>query len=227
MITKLLKTFFATSLLLSFPIITVQSQDTTARHKRNIPPRPAVRNVIWFTPTRANQINGIALGTLPSSMWTNDSLHIKGLHVEVNPVALMLFPYVVFGSLLSPFVWNKPFKDGDAFNHFPDTIGTRPKKISGINISLLGSAEVEYYYGLSISLFVTTGATIKGISITGGQNSFYEFDGILIAGLMNNVNKGRGLQVALINSCRDCKGVQIGLINKMGKRVLPIINMRF
>jgi hypothetical protein len=50
------------------------------------------------------------------------------------------------------------------------------------------------------------------------KNEFYKFNGLLIAGLLNNTNKGGGGQRGLFNRCKDCKGVQTGLLNKIGKK---------
>lgn len=186
------------------------------------------RNIIWFTPTRAKEINGLALGTFPSSAWyNNDSLIIKGVHLEVNPIMLLAIPYVVFGSIASPFIWSDTVQERNRFSaYFDTTLGTSYSTVSGINIGVLGSGEMNHYKGISVSSVATIGRSFKGVSITAGQNLIYEYKGLLIAGLMNNVSKGRGLQIALINRCKDCKGVQIGLLNTMGKKTLPVINFQ-
>jgi hypothetical protein len=192
--------------------------------------RPLQRNVIWFTPTRARQINGIALGTLPSSMiYKNDTLKINGLHVEADPLMMIIVPYVIIGSVLSPFIWSDGSESGDAFYSYPDTIRYEKTNnhLSGVNLGLLGSADMDHYKGISISTLVTKGVSLKGISITLGQNNFYSANGLLIAGLMNNVNNGSIVQIGLFNRCKECKGVQIGLLNTFGKRTIPFLNMNF
>lgn len=201
-----------------------QKLDTLSFQQKII--KPVKRNFIWITPTRAKEINGIAIGTLPSSMfYKNDSLHINGILVETNPIMLYFVPYVVIGSLRSPF-----FKaDSSRYftNLFPDSVrGKSDNHLRGLNLSILGSGEMNHYKGLSISSIVTFGQSMKGVSVTLGQNNFYEFQGVLIAGLLNNVNKGSGLQIGLFNRCKECKGVQIGLLNKMGKKTFPFFNIQ-
>jgi hypothetical protein len=196
-----------------FPITYAFSQapDTTSNHHtKQIIKRPATRNLIWFTPTKANKINGIAIGTIPSSViYNNDSLQISGIHFEANPIMLFLIPYVVIGSIMAPFIkTNKIDSSQRLLIDFPDSSQhISNNTIHGLNISILGSGEMSNYNGASISSVATIGKSLKGVSITAGANNFYEFHGVLIAGLMNNVSKGNGLQIALFNRCKECKGI--------------------
>ena len=221
--------FIIIPLLLSKFFAFGQLPDTIKhKHQKKIIKRPAKRNIIWFTPTRANEINGLAIGTIPSSAaYNNDSLQIKGIHVELNPIMLMVVPYVVIGSFKSPFISEDTAKDGSSLYYYPDSIIQLKNTISGLNLSFLGSGEMIYYNGITISSLATMGRSLKGISITFGQNNFYEFYGLMIAGLSNGSYKGAGLQIGLFNRCKECKGVQIGLLNRMGKRTLPLLNARF
>jgi hypothetical protein len=223
------KLIHITLIFFVIPITSIYGQSTNAfpyqQAKKNIL-RPSKRNVIWFTPTRANEINGLALGTIPSSVaYNNDSLKINGIHIETNPIMFMLVPNVLIGSLTSPF---RRENDSSYFSNSPPDSNyfISSNSINGINISTLGSGEMSNYCGISISSIATLGYTINGISITIGQNTYYKFRGLLIAGLMNSVNTGRGVQIGLFNRCKDCKGLQIGLLNKMGKRTLPFLNVR-
>jgi hypothetical protein len=137
----------------------------------------------------------------------------------------MLVPYVLIGSLTSPF---RKEADSSYFNDAPpESIQYKSdNSINGINISTLGSGEMSNYNGINISSMATFGHSLKGISITIAQNKFYKFKGLLIAGLLNNTNKGCGVQIGLFNRCKDCKGVQIGLLNKMGKITFPFLNVQ-
>lgn len=218
---------FITLFLLSTTFVYGQKTDTLSKPRKKQPiKRPVKRNVIWFTPTRAKEINGLAIGALPSSMfYENDSLHVNGIHIETNPIMLYLVPQIVIGSLMSPFI--KADSARDFTNKFPHTSRYKSdNSIYGLNISILGSGEMTNYKEISISSVGTFGRSIKGLSLTVGQNNFYEFHGLLIAGLINNVTKGNGIQIGLFNRCKECKGLQIGLLNKMGKRTLPFLNMR-
>ena len=204
-----------------------QQTDSLAEKKgRQKKVRPQQRNVLWFSPTRAHQINGIALSGMSSDLvYKNDSLQVNGLRVEADPLTVIFLPYILIQSV------QVPFANVDTTKRYsyrvPDTIGASKTFMNGINISLLGGSDMNSIKGINISSFATYAGDIKGISTSLLTNTTFDFKGILIAGLLNDTNKGSGLQVALFNRCKDCKGVQVGLLNKMGKRTLPIINMRF
>ena len=188
--------------------------------------RPANRNVLWFTPTRAKQINGLALGSFTSSLfYQNDSLQVNGVLLEANPVTVVGAPYMLMISIVSAF---RHDSIGFFTTGYPDSNRDgATNAVNGLNLSLLGTSLNTTYQGLSISSLFTFAHEVKGLSLTAGMHYIYDFRGVLIAGVINNVNRGKGLQMALINRCDDCKGVQIGLINKMGKRTLPFLNMRW
>ena len=63
------------------------------------------------------------------------------------------------------------------------------------------------------------------MEVTGLVNLHYQFKGVMIAGLRNKATTGKGLQIGLVNTCKNGKLVQVGLINKIGKRVLPFLNL--
>ena len=59
------------------------------------------------------------------------------------------------------------------------------------------------------------------------SNSYNILNGLMISGLSNVIDKGKGVQIGLINHANNLIGVQIGLWNRNGKRGLPFINIGF
>ncbi|HLG35514.1 MAG TPA: hypothetical protein VI757_11590 [Bacteroidia bacterium] len=184
------------------------------------------RYLLWFNPSRANEINGISIsGFITPHLFHSDSLKIRGINVGVEPMWLFAIPYVIVGSLASPFYRDR--KDAKAridINYTPDSAEALVK-ISGLNIGICGSTFIENKTnGISINGIGTLGILHNGVAFSFGMNLFYKFNGLSVAGLMNDSEKGNGIQIALFNYCTDCSGLQIGLWNKMGKRGLPFIN---
>lgn len=53
------------------------------------------RNIIWFNPSRANEINGISLSAIISThLFHADSLKIRGLNIGIEPEWIMGIPYI-------------------------------------------------------------------------------------------------------------------------------------
>ena len=62
------------------------------------------RNLFWFTPANANEINGLAVGFSASSAMANtDSVKVNGVNIEANPMAIIALPYVLIGTIALPF----------------------------------------------------------------------------------------------------------------------------
>ena len=192
------------------------------------PSKNKIRNLIGFTPSKAQIINGIAFGGIPNvKSPKSDSLKIRGINIEINPIlGTMAVGYVIFGTLISPFSNSTDAAELCNRNVFPDSVFSDNIKISGLNLGVLGSYGAGKVKGINLSLIGTFGYQINGLSTSIGLNLFYDFNGLLI-GIQNKTNKGKGIQIGLFNYCNECKGIQIGLWNKMGKRTLPFINMRF
>jgi hypothetical protein len=190
------------------------------------PKRPATRNVLWFSPTRANTINGISLSSLSSDLfYENDSVKINGLNVEADPVAFMVVPYAI-GGALNVLKERRDSNDRRMVFEEIDQYYKATNQVNGLSISLFGITN-RNYNGITVNGLMNFGTKLNGISIGGVMNSFNQLKGISIAGIGNYANKGVGVQIGLLNRCVECKGLQIGLLNKMGKRTLPFINMRF
>ena len=98
--------------------------------------------------------------------------------------------------------------------------------VNGVSISIGGVGETinkgVIINGLSCFSFKTTGLLVSGL-----VNSNYKFNGLSIAGLANVAQVVKGVQIGLINKCQTGQVLQIGLFNRIGKRIVPIINFRF
>lgn len=180
------------------------------------------RNVFWIMPTKAEKVNGICWTLLsPSFSKENNMTTINGLNISTDLLFLITSPFITVHLVL----------DKNAHKHFfSEYIETHENvtelKINGLNIGT-GSLETTEINGVNIQAMYFITGKIKGLSLTPLVSKIYEYKGLLITGLYNKTTIGKGVQIALINDCKDCQGVQIGIINKMGKRTLPFINMRF
>ena len=202
--------------------------------QESLPPRNVKKQIVGLTPSNKNAIvSGIAIGMTahPWSTW-EDTLYVKvnGLNIEVGPLGII-------GGIWGTMFGLAGIKDtlGNK-NSFFSKYGyedsselTYPKygtKINGISISLGGLTDT-YNRGLIINGLSGTSYQTDGLQISGLLNISYGFKGLMIAGLSNKTNKGKGVQIGLINNCQSGQVLQIGLFNRIGKRVLPFINLRF
>ena len=215
-----LSVLFFTFILIK--VTTVSGQDST---------KFRVRNVIWTTPVGKNTtINGISIGLMAIPWMKADSLKINGLNLEVSPFGALNGFYAIVGTLFSPFHFNK--KDtlnddgGDLGSNkiFPDNPTYFLAKIKGLSISGGGMTRNTWFYGVGINGVIGFADKMQGIEITGMMNLHYEFKGVMIAGLRNKVTTGKGVQIGLINTCKQGQVFQVGLINRIGNRIIPLVN---
>lgn len=185
------------------------------------------RNLVWFTPSSAKKINGIAIGltAMPAKI---EEQEINGINVEVGIFGLFAVPYTVVGSLIAPFKSDTLEQEAGVLmrKNIYQIDSPIEETINGINISALGHLGSGETNGLSVNGFVLSTNKVDGLSIAGLLNLTYDFTGVKIGLLRNKTTKGKGLMVGLFNNCKDCKGVQLGLLNRIGKRTFPLINVR-
>lgn len=171
------------------------------------------KRAVWVIPVgNIDEINGFALSLLTIPCSNKDSLKVRGVCIEMGLGAFA----IGYGSFLA--------KDSILYSREPDSTTV---KIKGVCLSLLGSIGETEISGFYATFGVTGVNKLKGLSITGFNTITDEFRGVCISGLRNQSRKGRGIQIALWNSCKDLRGIQIGLWNKNGKRSLPFINWQF
>ena len=176
-------------------------------------------------------INGVALGWTihPWSTWTDTCfVEMNGLNIEMGPLGIIGGIWgTAFGLIgvkdekgnKTSFFSRHQYSD----DNFNVKYGTY---VNGISVSFGGITETfnkgVILNGLSCTAFKTSGLLVSGLI-----NGNYEFAGLSIAGLANVAQKVRGVQIGLINKCETGQVLQIGLFNRIGKRVMPIINFKF
>lgn len=183
------------------------------------PPYPANRrDVVWFTPSQAREINGLGIG-LQTMGLNRDSIRISGLNINADLLTVMLTLYL-------PFV---PRDSTWRLKNLPDTIAYSEAvdKVYGLSLSGGGLIGPGKMYGLAINGLTSMMTVTKGVYITGLYNKVEEFHGVVIAGVGNKSIKGSGLQIGLVNKCKHLRGIQLGLWNVNSKRKLPLINWNF
>jgi hypothetical protein len=184
------------------------------------------QKVVWITPVAKNTtINGMAIGFMAIPWIHADSLKINGLNAEISPFGFIAGIYALAGTFMSPF-GRDTVDAGDLGSNkvFPTEDDWSATTIKGISVSFGGLVRNSKLSGVSINGITCFTNQTSGFEVTGVMNLHYSFRGLVVAGLRNKVTTGRGLQIALINTCKSGRVVQLGLINKIGKRVVPLIN---
>lgn len=179
--------------------------------------RPIVKRGVWFSPTAATKVKGVNLGLQTTSSEV-DGLTVEGVNISADFLSVFMTMYGMF--MLG--------EDNNLIN-MADTVDRSGMKyhIDGLSISGGGLIENQQVRGVSINGGICTVTQANGLVITGFQNITGEFNGVMVTALRNRSVKGRGLQVGLLNICKDFKGIQIGLWNVNSKRRLPLINWSF
>jgi len=189
-----------------------------------------VRNAIGFAPSKANQINGWAIG------WSSsvddfhvdiDSIKINGLYTNIPVIQVLvigfMIPYAI-GSIFNP----KTYVDLiENINSFPEYYDGIEDSMNGVSLSVIDFSDEFVVNGTQITLLYHDMAELNGFSLTLGGARYVSFDGVMISGILNNTNQGKGVQLGLINRAKNMRGIQIGLWNRIGKRGLPFINFSF
>jgi hypothetical protein len=182
--------------------------------------------VIWYTPCKVEEINGVALSfgfvtenIKNSSPILRDSLLIRGLNLQINPLSVILIPYFLL----------IPNMDGEAptsISFYDDKKHLWRTKIHGINMGI-NTLESLRISGLNITGAITLVDELHGISISGISNFSYIMNGLSIAGIRNRATRANGVQIGIYNKATSLRGIQIGLWNVNPKRKLPFLNWQF
>jgi hypothetical protein len=186
--------------------------DTTGKNKA-----PIIKKWVWFTPSNANKISGVNISLVTMS-FNDGPLTINGVNLDAGLLSFFLGFYALF---------NIPFNNN--LINMEDSVDKSDMltHVTGLSLSAGGLAGDLQVKGVSINGGFSGVTEAKGLVISGTQNITSEFHGMEISGLLNKTIKGRGVQVGLLNICKDMKGIQIGLWNVNSKRKLPFINWNF
>jgi hypothetical protein len=212
-------------LILAFPF-TLFSQENKVKWDTSA---NRVRNVIFTIPVSRNTtINGLAIGLMPTTLKNAKNLKINGLSIHASPLDIVFGVYSLAFSVKS---LTRNRKDTAGANEtvplahkdvYPKKDTTRQIIQNGLLIG--GTNGGNKINGINISVIGNSTSQMNGLSISGLFNVHYNFNGILIGALRNKTTTGKGVQIALFNSCQSGKLIQFGLINRIGKRVVPVVN---
>ena len=190
--------------------------------------QPHTRFGVGFTPvTRSTIIDGVAVGIWARPLGEKASPHslaINGVNIEANPIAVFLFPYALVSSLIAPFTKDSGELKNSPFGRYTYPTDDTPTHATVRGISISSGFLSGKLSGIGINMVCSMANEVNGVEISGMTNIHYSFKGVLIAALRNKGTKGKGVQIGIINECKEGKVVQIGLLNTIGKRRIPLVN---
>jgi hypothetical protein len=184
------------------------------------------RYLVWYTPCKVEEINGIALSfglvtenNKNSAINLRDSLLIRGLNVQVNPLSALLIPYFLLNPILDG-------EHPDSSSYYEQHRHQWRTKIHGINLGV-NTLESVRIAGLNFTGAITRVEEVHGISVSGISNFAYVMNGLSVSAIRNRATRANGLQIGLYNRAASLRGIQIGLWNVNAKRRLPFLNWQF
>jgi hypothetical protein len=176
-------------------------------------------------------INGVAFG-LTIHPWVIEGdtcfVEMNGLNIELGPLG------IVSGIMVTGFgLIGVKDDDGNRASFFSTHVyldsnyhATYGTFVNGVSLSIGGISET-FNTGVIINGLSCLSHTTTGLLISGLVNVNHESRGVSMAGIANVAQKARGVQIGLINNCETGQVLQIGLFNRIGKRVVPIVNFSF
>ena len=174
---------------------------------------------MWYSPTKeATDVYGLMFNVFPK-MTNSHSNSIYGIELNISPIGFFV-PFVTAIHSIDPETHQVINTDVNEINF------AKYKKIYGLQIGI-ANLEPSVIYGLDISLSGSFESKTNGATISLVMNKHDIINGLTIAAIGNHDTYCRGVQIGLINTCRDLRGFQIGIWNKNQKRALPIINWCF
>lgn len=168
--------------------------------------------MIWFTPSLASHIHGVAIGPIGSVHICNrDSRQTSnGINIEFIGTGLL--------SLLGSGQIVRGYYEEGSQQHEEEFIVTH----NGAMISVLGTYTPRIS-GIQINGVASVNSRVNGISINGIMSMIEDQRGVSIS--MFNFSKiTKGLQIGLFNRSAELHGLQLGLWNRDQFRSLPILN---
>lgn len=178
---------------------------------------PIIKKGVWFTPSAANKIKGVNVGLLTMN-FNGKPLAINGVNINAD---LLMALFSIHALVLIP--------STNSLVNMPDTVDriAMHDTVTGLSFSGGGLADDMLVKGVSINGLTCMVTEANGLTITGLQNRTEAFKGVEVCSLRNRAIHGRGVQIGLLNICKNLKGIQLGLWNVNSKRKLPLINWSF
>ena len=177
-----------------------------------------VKNFFGLLPTKADKINGLAIGAIASNIKKTKKNEFVPL--KVNGLCIELFPFMGLGLI------GLDESKADTIDLNKDSQkNNKQNVVNGVSLSFdkLGVGRVN---GLQVSFAFTWIKEAHGVCISGIRNFAYKLNGVGIAS-MNKAIRAKGVQIGLYNKANDLRGFQFGLWNVNGRRSLPFINWQF
>ena len=210
-----MKTKFFIILLMVFINNLCKSQDTIATTKLQ------KYQVVGFSPSKKVENTTVLIKYFDDFEEGFKSKKVNGLCLGLNIIGIFLPPLILFNL---PELGKGGLTDFGSSEKLPGKMN----KINGLQFSII-NMEPTTTNGLEINIASNIGTLSKtnGVSLSPIFNIHHTSNGIAIATFANVSQKCRGLQIGLINSCKNSKGIQIGFWNENEKRKMPLINWNF
>lgn len=194
---------------------------------------------IWFIPSKAEKVNGIAIGPIESGIFKEKQ--------KVNGITVNILGLGTFAPLMPESLASRYFKDDnnsrldsiisselDHMDTIPETYihnglvaslgGIATQTINGISVSTIGHVSSRSN-GILLNGLITVIFKAQGVT-SGIINESFSLSGVQL-GIFNKAVVLKGIQIGLSNKSLKGKGFQIGLINKNPKRTTILINWNF
>lgn len=192
------------------------------------------RNLIWYTPSEVQKINGIAIGPFESSILGKQQI-VNGLTFSI--VGMGVFYTITEGhNRLDRYFYDIQKNIGEI--EYEKLLNERLVEQD----SLIRLKKNNYLHnGLVIGGAGMLSDKVNGVSIGSLANYFEEVNGLIVSGIVNNawflkgvsiacINESyyfKGIQIGIFNRTIRQRGIQIGLWNRNLRRSLPFINWSF
>jgi len=190
------------------------------------------RNIIGFIPSKADKVNGWAIGYFLLSeddLSDNKMKVINGVYSNLSPVQIYSGVYISLFSLWALFgsdVLNLETHNKSIYGKYSgkDTLELN-QILNGVSLSIVDIGDRTKINGVEISVLSQVSDQMNGLSLSGLINSKTFLKGGMF-GLINISESVKGFQCGLVNNCADLQGFQFGLFNRSENRIMPIINFR-
>jgi len=177
--------------------------------------------LIAFSPSKETKnVNGMLIKYYDEIDQDIQPKKVNGVGLGFNGLGIF-FPVLFFVNIASIDNWEINDIDSEPL---PDKMN----KINGMQLSIV-NMEPTVTNGLELSLSsnISAPSVTNGVAVSPLYNFHHTTKGLAVSTLANVSQKCRGVQIALINVCKDSRGIQIGFWNTNEKRKFPLINWNF
>ncbi|WP_222167241.1 hypothetical protein [Edaphocola aurantiacus] len=213
-------------------MIIITSFRTQVKGQEQLPAHIDTSFFSWSPGHNHKVVNGITVGWTahPWSTWSDTTfVKVNGVNLEVGPLGIIGGLYGTLIGLVG--VEQEKGKRVSFFSNsgYASTTYVYPTYgtyINGLSVSIGGMKET-YNHGLFLNGLSGFCYELEGVQVSGLINYTDRLSGVSVAALANVATEAKGLQIGLINKCQTGKVLQIGLFNRIGRRVVPVINLNW